>query len=344
MAGTTNFPTSLDTFPNIGPTDNEDDSGKEHDVVHNNEMAAIAALEKKVGVDSSAVATSLDHRVAQLEAAPAATTMYFRRDDFTAGGGEAMFTFNQDPYSDSVQLFKNGTLIMASEYLFGTGFTGKTVALLNTPATAGEVYTALYWNTIAAASATALTSSSFLVFDPSEADATVVLSNSNTRMTVSTGGWANVLSTSAHGSDKLYVEFYRDIRPSGVGTHGAGIATARPSAGKYPGGDANSWAYLSDGYIAHGGSYSYYGSNWDNNGDILMMAIDFTAGKIWFGKNGTWFASGDPVAGTNPAYTSLPTGTYKLIMGGKATSGMTSGSIQQTPTYTPPSGYLYWAP
>lgn len=71
MPGTSNFPASLDTFPDILDTTSEDAAGFEHDVVHNNEAAAIAALQAKVGVDSSAVGTSLDKRIAVLEAKPA---------------------------------------------------------------------------------------------------------------------------------------------------------------------------------------------------------------------------------------------------------------------------------
>ena len=67
MPGTTNFPTALDSFPDITPTTREDDVGFEHDVVHNNEAAAIAALQAKVGIDESADADSLDFRVSALE-------------------------------------------------------------------------------------------------------------------------------------------------------------------------------------------------------------------------------------------------------------------------------------
>lgn len=31
-------------------------------------------------------------------------------------------------------------------------------------------------------------------------------------------------------------------------------------------------------------------------------------GELWMGKNGTWFNSGDPAAGTNPVADSMPTG------------------------------------
>jgi hypothetical protein len=68
MPGTSNFPTGLDSFPDIAANTPENESGKEHDVVHNNEMAAILALQTKVGIDGSADTGSLDYRVSALEA------------------------------------------------------------------------------------------------------------------------------------------------------------------------------------------------------------------------------------------------------------------------------------
>ena len=36
--------------------------------------------------------------------------------------------------------------------------------------------------------------------------------------------------------------------------------------------------------------------------DYINVAVDADAGKIWFGKNGTYEGGGDPAAGTNPTY------------------------------------------
>ena len=62
----TNFPTSLDTLTNPTATDTLD--SPPHDTQHADANDAIEALQAKVGVDSSAVTTSLDYRVGQLEA------------------------------------------------------------------------------------------------------------------------------------------------------------------------------------------------------------------------------------------------------------------------------------
>jgi hypothetical protein len=67
MPGTSNFPGALDTFPEIEPNTKEDAPGLEHDVVHDNVHAALAAVEAKVGIDGSADPDSLDFRVAALE-------------------------------------------------------------------------------------------------------------------------------------------------------------------------------------------------------------------------------------------------------------------------------------
>jgi hypothetical protein len=59
----TNFPTSLDSFTNPGPTDAMNASpALNHDVQHDNENDAITALEVKIGIDGSAATGSLDYK------------------------------------------------------------------------------------------------------------------------------------------------------------------------------------------------------------------------------------------------------------------------------------------
>lgn len=57
----TNFPTSLDTYTN--PISSNPLNSPDHAGQHTNENDAVLALEAKVGVDSSAVTTSLDYKV-----------------------------------------------------------------------------------------------------------------------------------------------------------------------------------------------------------------------------------------------------------------------------------------
>jgi hypothetical protein len=61
----TNFPTSLDALTNPIATDKLNNPS--HATQHANSNDAIEALQAKVGVNSSAVTTSLDYKVAQAE-------------------------------------------------------------------------------------------------------------------------------------------------------------------------------------------------------------------------------------------------------------------------------------
>ncbi len=57
----TNFPGSLDTFTNPGSSDSESAGPVPHHLQHGKLNDAVAALEAKVGVDGSAIGTSLDY-------------------------------------------------------------------------------------------------------------------------------------------------------------------------------------------------------------------------------------------------------------------------------------------
>jgi len=67
----TNFPASLDTLTNPSASDTLD--SPPHDEQHADANDAIEALQAKVGVDGSAVTTSLDYKVANLESRPVET-------------------------------------------------------------------------------------------------------------------------------------------------------------------------------------------------------------------------------------------------------------------------------
>jgi len=58
------------------------------------------------------------------------------------------------------------------------------------------------------------------------------------------------------------------------------------------------WVGVSGGTPINTTLFSSY-----DEGDIVNFAIDFDDGKFWVGKNGTWYNSGDPAAGTNATST-----------------------------------------
>lgn len=65
---TTAYPAALDNFTNPASTDLLSAAGVSHADQHANVNDAVEALQAKVGVTSSAVTSSHDYRIAQLEA------------------------------------------------------------------------------------------------------------------------------------------------------------------------------------------------------------------------------------------------------------------------------------
>ena len=63
-----NFPSSLDSFTNPSSSDAMDSVSVPHATQHSDLNDAVEALQAKVGADSSAVSSSHDYKIAQLEA------------------------------------------------------------------------------------------------------------------------------------------------------------------------------------------------------------------------------------------------------------------------------------
>jgi hypothetical protein len=105
------------------------------------------------------------------------------------------------------------------------------------------------------------------------------------------------------------------------------------------------------------GVFASYPSSLLANGDILNIALDVDNRKIWYGKNGTWYNSGNPATGTNAISTNLTANeTWFFFNEKRATATVTSSNFGQPSlsvsggysdangygnfTYQPPSGYL----
>jgi hypothetical protein len=102
---------------------------------------------------------------------------------------------------------------------------------------------------------------------------------------------------------------------------------------------------IANGYYASAsGAHGNFNIGTFTTGDILQVAYDSATYKLWFGKNNTWYNSGDPVAGTNPTatvtsgITYVPFSTYASSGGGPGIGAWNFG--QRPLSYTPPSGYL----
>jgi hypothetical protein len=124
-------------------------------------------------------------------------------------------------------------------------------------------------------------------------------------------GWGNIgpyyRGTENFTEGKLYYEVYTPVSyPDGMNmsvgwsSATASICSVSPVFHTY------GYSGFMNNSLSFGGSGGF-GSL--VAGDIVMVAMDIDNGKIWFGKNGSWY-TGNPSTGTSPAFTFTPSGSY----------------------------------
>ena len=98
-----NFPTSLDTLTN--PTATDQLNSPSHADQHSDENDAIEALEAKVGADSSAVTSSHDYKIAQLE-----TSMTAHASNHTDGTDDIVMVEHKKNHIEVLALDKGESI------------------------------------------------------------------------------------------------------------------------------------------------------------------------------------------------------------------------------------------
>lgn len=168
----------------------------------------------------------------------------------------------------------------------------------------------------------------------------ISLSASELKATAGTAAWKTVRASSSRSTGKYYFEVRIDATDAGR-NHEVGIC---PST-------TNLESYLILTGIGYDGATGHFGK--DNislgspgvtytTGDIVGVALDAGAGKIWFAKNNTWLASGDPANGINPAYSSLSGSWFPAFSPFEVNTAATARFRSAHFTYTPPSGFAAW--
>jgi glucan-binding YG repeat protein len=125
---------------------------------------------------------------------------------------------------------------------------------------------------------------------------------------------------------------------------------------------ANSWIKINGQIFYHDSSGITSQGQAISAGDTIIMAVDVDAGKLWWGKNGTWddnaSGTGVPADGTNPTYTDsgisdggfiffgVASGSGAIVYSanfGNAPYAISSGNADANGygnfEYAPPSGY-----
>jgi hypothetical protein len=172
-----------------------------------------------------------------------------------------------------------------------------------------------------------------------------VYANGNLDFSTSTTKYGNAFSTIGLTSGKWYVE----VLVSGTIGSALKLGVSNQTTLNYLVGTEDDITpttgvgyayYLTNGNKATNGTTSAYGNS-VASGDIVGIILDLDNGKIWFSKNGTVQASGDPVAGTNAAFTGI-TANSVWFFGGTTYATQASFSFnfgQRAFAYTAPSGF-----
>lgn len=168
-------------------------------------------------------------------------------------------------------------------------------------------------------------------WNPADKASSITLSNDNRTATGSvSSAFRSVRSTASASTGKWFFEIlvtftsnaYVGMASSALLLDSQFIGQATDSAG-----------FGSNGAWWQNGS-STSGNPMYASGDVIGVAIDFSAGKIWFGKNGTW--TGDPATNTggvsySPGATQFP--GYSTYTFGD------SGTLRVPTTFALPSGF-----
>lgn len=157
--------------------------------------------------------------------------------------------------------------------------------------------------------------------------------DSSCSSTANNRGWA--ASIAAPNSGKWYAEF---TFTSTVADNSGGCGLLRASDLTAPGETADTARWMDAAYIRQNASSSAYGTALSAN-DVVMLAYDAASGKAWFGKNGTWFGSGDPAAGTNASASGIVTDGRFATYHYSTSAGIKANFGQRAFAYTPPTGF-----
>ena len=183
----------------------------------------------------------------------------------------------------------------------------------------------------------------------------VFTANSNSGLASYSG---NTNSTSANNmaysplaklkGGKKYIEFKMTNAGTSTGIFGVGdLTTAAAGTLGYQDTALLSVTYLSNGKLYPNLSSSRYiasGAATVVTNDILMIAWDTTAKKVWWGKNGTWGSgTGDPTSALGESLANVNFTTGLTFVFGQAVNTTFTGQFisgtGQTLSYSVPSGF-----
>ena len=119
--------------------------------------------------------------------------------------------------------------------------------------------------------------------------------------------WEQVIATLGKSSGKWYFEVKWNVTSGGFDL--VGVQDGTESFETYTGDTFSGWGYMTNARFYNSGQISVTGGVCAS-GDVIGVAVDLDAGKIWWSKNGLWlpstgFPAPDPASGIDAPYSNL---------------------------------------
>jgi hypothetical protein len=176
--------------------------------------------------------------------------------------------------------------------------------------------------------------------------------NANLQVSQAAQSFRGTRSTFAlPASGKHYVELVIGTTSGSNNITSFGLAASAKSLTVIPAGNANFWGLYGGASantpLSGGGTQRQATTNYSIvAGDVLQLAYDADNNRLWIGRNNTWFdagsptygTTGNPSAGSNPSFTSVPQGLFVYVGLFSTTANFNAG--QRPFAYTPPTGFL----
>lgn len=178
-----------------------------------------------------------------------------------------------------------------------------------------------------------------VTWNPDDKNSNIALSNSNLTATASANANGIVRATGSKTAGKFYFEV---TIANFVSSQAVAIGVATPSESLTNSLLAsNSWGYWDDGTVWHGFADSSTGVPFTTD-DVVGVAVDMDAGKLWWSKNGAWLQGGDPATGSTPKYSNLAGNTIFPAASVTSTNNAVTANFGGPFSYPIPSGFSSW--
>jgi hypothetical protein len=186
----------------------------------------------------------------------------------------------------------------------------------------------------------------YAVLNPLDRSSLLTTSDGNLVASTSDFNYPSIFGSFAVSDGKYYFEITPTAltQTCSIGVYVGGNRVFPTTSGATPGYpfDANTYMLHQNGLIYHNGSTYSYQSSYTVN-DVIGVAVDATARKVWISKNGTFPAGNDPAAGTGGLQAvsgvgAMPSGPiFPALSLSVATAVANFG--QRPFAYTPPTGF-----